>query len=57
MRLDCDECFMQLDQFVDMHLLGKNATEALPLVEDHLKRCKDCHEEFETLLAALQVMA
>ena len=49
-----DECFEQLDRFVEMTLAGKNAAEAMPLVQDHLERCHDCHEEFEALLAALR---
>ncbi len=40
-----------------MHLAGKNAAEALPLVQDHLERCGDCREKFEALLAALQAEA
>jgi len=32
---------------------GKNAAEAMPLVQEHLDRCNDCREEFEALLAAL----
>lgn len=53
-ELDCDECFVELDMFAEVHLVGKNAAEALPLVQDHLNRCKDCREEFEALLLALQ---
>lgn len=54
-EIDCDDCFEQLDEFIDMHLVGKNAAEALPLVKDHLDRCGDCREEFEALLKALEV--
>jgi len=53
-EIGCDECFEQLDRFVEMTLAGKNAAEAMPLVQDHLERCHDCHEEFEALLAALR---
>lgn len=53
-ELDCDECFIELDAFADMHLVGKRAEDALPLVQDHLNRCKDCREEFEALMLALQ---
>jgi len=53
-ELDCDECFMELDIFAETYLVGKNAAEALPLVQDHLNRCKDCREEFEALLLALE---
>jgi hypothetical protein len=53
-EIGCDECFEQLDRFVEMELAGKNAAEAMPLVQDHLERCADCREEFEALLAALR---
>ena len=53
-EIGCDQCFEQLDRFVEMTLAGKNAAEALPLVHDHLTRCRDCREEFEALLAILR---
>lgn len=53
-EIGCDECYEQLDRFADLHLAGKNAAEAMPLVQDHLERCGDCREEFEALLAALR---
>jgi len=56
-EIGCDECFEQLDRFVEMKLAGKNAAEAMPLVQDHLERCRDCREEFEALLTALQALA
>jgi hypothetical protein len=55
-EIGCDECFAQMDQFVDMVLEGKNAAEAMPLVQDHLDRCGDCREEFEALLVAVQLL-
>jgi hypothetical protein len=55
-EIGCDECFEQLDRFVEMTLAGKNAAEAMPLVQDHLERCPDCREEFEALLAALRAL-
>lgn len=56
-EIGCDECFEQLDLFVEMKLAGKNVAEAMPLVQDHLERCRDCREEFEALLTALQALA
>jgi hypothetical protein len=53
-EIGCDKCLEQLDRFVEMELAGKNAAEAMPLVQDHLERCRDCHEEFEALLEALR---
>ena len=55
-EIDCHECFLQLDQFIDMKLAGKNAEEAMPLVHDHLDHCTDCHQEFEALLDALNAL-
>lgn len=55
-EIGCDECFEQVDQFVEVALAGKDAAEAMPLVQDHLNRCKDCREEFEALLSALRAV-
>ena len=56
-EIGCDDCFEQLNQFAEMVLAGKDAAEAMPLVQDHLNRCRDCREEFEALLAALRALA
>lgn len=56
-EIGCDECFEQLDRFVELELAVKKAAEALPLVHDHLDRCGDCREEFEALLVALRGIA
>lgn len=53
-EITCDECFEQLDVFAEQVLLGKNPSETIPLVQDHLSKCKDCREEFEALLKALK---
>jgi hypothetical protein len=56
-EIGCDECFEQLDRYIDMTLAGKDAAEAMPLVADHLRRCQDCREEFEALLDVLSALA
>jgi len=56
-EIGCGECFEQLDRFIEMTLAGRNAAEAMPLVQDHLERCRDCREEFEALLVALRALA
>lgn len=53
-ELTCDECLAELDRFAEMVLLGKPADQAMPLVAQHLAICRDCREEFEALLRALQ---
>lgn len=55
-EVGCDECLDRLDRFVELKLAGKNPVEAMPLVQDHLQRCRDCHEEFEALLKALRYL-
>ncbi len=53
-EINCDECLEQLDCFVEMTLDGRDAAQALPLVEQHLEQCDCCHEEFEALLSVLR---
>ncbi|MFN2281864.1 MAG: hypothetical protein ACK2TZ_08385, partial [Anaerolineales bacterium] len=44
-ELDCGHCYDELDRFIEMKLSGKNAAEAMPLVQQHLDRCPACREE------------
>lgn len=53
-EMDCDECLELLDDFVEMTLEGRDASEALPLVQQHLQQCDCCHEEFQALLSVLR---
>ena len=55
-EIDCGECFKHVDHFAELTLAGKNAAEALPLVQAHLDRCPDCRVEFEALLDALRAL-
>jgi predicted anti-sigma-YlaC factor YlaD len=52
-EIGCDECFEEVDRFIEMELSGLDAAQAMPLVQEHLKICGECREEFEALLAAL----
>ena len=56
-EIGCHRCFTLVDQFVDLTLSGVLATQALPLVQDHLGRCPDCREEFEALLLAVRLIS
>jgi hypothetical protein len=56
-EIGCAECFDRMDSFVEIELAGRDAAEAMPLVQDHLDRCGNCREEFEALLAALRAVA
>lgn len=56
-ELDCGHCHDELDRFIEMKLSGKNAAEAMPLVQEHLDRCPPCREEYEALLEALKALS
>lgn len=46
-----------MDRLAEMALAGEDTAEAMPLVQDHLRRCDDCRGEFDALLAALEGLA
>lgn len=53
-ELTCDECFDEVDQYVDMLRSGRDPSEVLPQVKAHLGRCAPCDEEFRALIAILE---
>ena len=53
-EISCGLCFEHLDHFAEMTLVGMNAAEAMPLVQDHLEHCPECREEFDALLKAIR---
>jgi hypothetical protein len=56
-ELDCGHCHEELDRFIEMKISGKKASEALPLVQEHLDRCAPCREEYEVLMEALKALS
>ena len=55
-EIGCDGCLEEVDRFAETKLAGLDAAEAMPLVQDHLDKCRDCREEFEALLGALRAL-
>ena len=53
-EIGCDDCFHNLDVYVELVLAGDNAADIYPRVHDHLQRCRNCREEFEALIKALR---
>lgn len=53
-KLGCDECFEEVDRFIEAELSSLSASEAMPLVHEHLYICGECRDEFGVLLDALQ---
>jgi hypothetical protein len=52
-EIGCDECFDELDRYVELELAGKDADAAVPGLRAHLAGCPACREEHESLRALL----
>ena len=50
-EIGCDECFEQLDRYVELELAGRDADAAIPGLRAHLAGCPACREEHESLRA------
>jgi hypothetical protein len=50
-ELGCDECFAELDRYVELEVSGADADPAVPGLRAHLEGCPACREEHESLLA------
>jgi len=54
-EVDCDECFAQLDRYVELELRGAPADALVPGLRAHLVGCPACAEEHESLRALLEL--
>jgi hypothetical protein len=52
-ELTCDECFEQLDRYVELQRSGRDADAAVPRMRAHLEGCPACREDCESLAALL----
>ena len=50
-ELGCDECFDQLDAYVELELAGVRAGLAMPAMRAHLVGCSACRDDHDSLLA------
>ena len=50
---DCDHCFQHMAEFAEATLSGKTIPDGLRCIDEHLERCGECREEFESLKEAL----
>jgi hypothetical protein len=50
-EIGCDECFEELDRYVDLELAGQDADTAVPGLRAHLEGCPACREEYKSLRA------
>jgi anti-sigma factor RsiW len=52
-EVSCEQCFEQIDRYVDLELRGADAEAAVPGMSAHLEGCPACAEEHATLHALL----
>jgi hypothetical protein len=50
-EIGCDECFEELDRYVELELAGLDPDAAIPGLRAHLAGCPACREEHESLRA------
>jgi anti-sigma factor RsiW len=50
-EVGCDDCFDQLDAYVELELAGGDTEHAFPGLRAHLEGCPACREEHESLRA------
>jgi hypothetical protein len=50
-ELTCEECFEELDRYVELELAGADADAAIPGMHAHLEGCPACNEDHESLRA------
>jgi hypothetical protein len=52
-EVGCDDCFAELDRYVELELAGDDPDARLPGLRAHLAGCLACREEYESLRALL----
>ena len=53
-ELSCEECFGQLDHYVELCVAGANPDKQVPGMRAHLEGCPACEEDFRSLRALLE---
>jgi hypothetical protein len=48
-ELSCEQCFKELDRFVELELAGADPESRIPGMRAHLQGCSACAEEYESL--------
>lgn len=53
-ELSCEECFAELDRYVELELRGVNADARIPGMREHLEGCSACAEDHRSLRALVE---
>ena len=52
-ELGCEDCFEQLDRYVEIELGGRPADETIPGMRAHFDGCPACREDYLSLRALI----
>ena len=52
-ELSCEQCFAELDRYVEVEVAGGDADAAVPGLRAHLEGCSACAEDRDALRALL----
>jgi hypothetical protein len=52
-EVTCEQCFDELDRYVDLQLANALPDREVPGMRAHLEGCPACEEDYESLLAFL----
>jgi anti-sigma factor RsiW len=53
-EVSCEQCFDELDRYVELEIAGRDADVAVPGLRAHLAGCPACREEHESLRALVR---
>jgi hypothetical protein len=53
-ELTCEQCFEQLDKYVELELSSGDADRLVPGMRAHLEGCQACSEEHASLRALIE---
>jgi hypothetical protein len=56
-ELSCEDCFAELDRYVDLEHTGVDADRAIPLMAPHLAGCPACAEEHDALIGFVRTQS
>ena len=55
-ELTCEQCFAELDRYVELELAGADADAAIPGMSAHLRGCPACAEDHDSLAGFLPTL-
>jgi hypothetical protein len=53
-ELSCDQCFEELDRYVELEAAGGDPDSKIPELRAHLEGCPACAEDYASLLALVE---